>query len=138
MIKKILAIIILSGVCGCSTINTLVESYLMKYDANEYSLITDIRTTARVSKSNCTDNDLSVKNAQLLSNKSINFINYVEYLPHNDKVKASSVELNQMIQGLNDRYKKADKVSTTFCNIKFESIEHNAEIMQKVIGAKPR
>lgn len=138
MIKKILAVVIVSALSGCSTINTLVESYLMKYDTNEYNLITDIRTTAKLSKTGCADNEQSIKNAQLLSNKSVNFVNYVEYLPHNNKVKASSIELNQMIQGLNDRYKKADKVSITFCNIKFESIEHNAETMQKIIGAKPR
>lgn len=138
MIKKIIALVIVSALAGCSTINTLVESYLMKYDTNEYNLITDIRTTAKLSKTSCADNEQSIKNAQLLSNKSVNFVNYVEYLPHNNKVKASSIELNQMIQGLNDRYKKADKVSITFCNIKFESIEHNAETMQKIIGAKPR
>jgi hypothetical protein len=138
MIKKIIALVIVSALSGCSTINTLVESYLMKYDTNEYNLITDIRTTAKLSKTSCADNEQSIKNAQLLSNKSVNFVNYVEYLPHNNKVKASSIELNQMIQGLNDRYKKADKVSITFCNIKFESIEHNAETMQKIIGAKPR
>jgi len=138
MIKKIMALVIVSALSGCSTINTLVESYLMKYDTNEYNLITDIRTTAKLSKTSCADNEQSIKNAQLLSNKSVNFVNYVEYLPHNNKVKASSIELNQMIQGLNDRYKKADKVSITFCNIKFESIEHNAETMQKIIGAKPR
>jgi len=43
-----------------------------------------------------------------------------------------------MAQGLNDMYVKSDKVSPAFCKIKFESIEKNAELMQKTIGAKPR
>lgn len=133
--KKVLIILSLSALTGCGS---LLEAYLMKYDPNEYQLITDVRTMSSFYKSQCDDQAMSKQHAYMLLSKTTNFANYSEHLPHNSTVKKSSTELKGMAQGLNDMYVKSDKVSPAFCKIKFESIERNAELMQKTIGAKPR
>jgi len=43
-----------------------------------------------------------------------------------------------MSYGLRDQYAKGNKVSSTFCRIKFENIENSAKIIQQAVGAKPR
>ena len=54
------------------------------------------------------------------------------------KVKKASVDLNAIAQGLAKQYATNNNVSPVFCKIKYETIEHSAETMQKTIGAKPR
>ena len=132
--KKLASIIAVSLLSGCA----LVDAYLMKYDVNEYTQINDIRTTSYFAKSTC-DNVQEAKNQSvIISSKTTTFKNYVQYLPHNDKVIAASIELDKIAQGLKDQYAKTDKVSPAFCKIKFQSIETSAETMQKIIGDKPR
>lgn len=132
--KKSLAILLTATLLsGC----TLVDAFLMRYDPNEYQQITDIRTTAYFAKSSCDNVEQSKLNASIIAKKTVAFKNLAEYLPHNDKVISASVDLDKIAQGLNDQYSKG-KVSTTFCKIKFQSIEKSAEIMQQTIGDKPR
>ena len=119
---------------GC----TLLDAYLMKYDPNEYQMISDIRTTANISKSQCDNPLMSVSNATVIANKTLAFEQFTQYVPRNDKVKAASVELNKMAQGLKAQYEKSEKVSPVFCKLKFGGIEQSAETIQRVVGDKPR
>lgn len=128
---SLLAVLLLAG-CG-----TMLDAYLMKYDPNEYMMITGIRTAANQFKTTCTDTVQSKSNAAMLHNQTILFKNYVQYLPHNDKVIDASKELDKIAEGLTTQYQKGT-VSLAFCKIKFESIEKSAETMQRVIGDKPR
>ena len=132
--RHILTVGILISLTGCST---LMDAYLMKYDPNEYQQISDIRTTAFYGKASCENADQAKQQAEVLSKKTYTFKNYVEYLPHNDKVISASGELDKIAQGLTLQYQKGS-VSNAFCKIKFDSIEKSAEVMQKTIGAKPR
>ena len=134
--KKLLLVLALS-LAGCSTIETLKESYFMKYDPNEYAQITSIRTNAQLYIASCDKPDESKLNAQGLSKQTILFKNQTEFLPYNTKVIASAGELDAMAQGLLTQYQKGP-VSPVFCKIKFESIAKSAEIIQKTVGAKPR
>jgi hypothetical protein len=131
--KKLLVISVLM-LTGCST---MLESYLMKYDTNEYAQIAGIRTTASLSKATCENETVSKEHADQIAKQTIMFKNYVQYLPHNSKVIAASTELDSMAQGLSAQYQKG-KVSVVFCKVKFETIEKSAETMQKTIGDKPR
>jgi len=132
--KKLLLV---SVIClsGCSS---LIDAYFLKYDPNEYAIISDIRTTSALSKEHCDDFQESKRNSTIISAKTKGFKDYVQHTPHNDKVINSSIELDKMGQGLKDFYSKNDKVSPAFCKLKFDSIEKSAELMQKTIGAKPR
>ena len=136
MKKLILLFLIL--LTGCASFNDLKEAYLMKYDANEYMQISDIRTTASYAKQTCTDVTESKRQAEAISKKTTTFKNYVQYLPYNSKVINASQDLDKIAQGLNDQYQKNDKVSAVFCKIKFDAIETSSETMQKTIGVKPK
>ena len=132
--KKILIVCAVALLNGCA----LLDSYLMKYDPNEYQQISDIRTTASISKTQCDNPLISESNATVISNKTLAFVQFTQYLPHNDKVKAASIELDKMAQGLKDQYAKSSKVSPLFCKLKFSGIESSAETIQRVVGDKPR
>jgi len=120
---------------GCA----LVDAYLMtKYDPNEYSLITTIRADAGQFKNSCTDAVASKDNANKIAYETILFKNYSENIPKNDNGYKSAIALNEIAQGLADRYNKPDPVSPIFCKLKFGGIESSAGLMQHVIGNKPR
>ena len=132
--KKLLIVISLYLLSGCA----IIDSFLMKYDPNEYQQISDIRTTAYLSKDSCSDPARARAQAEVLANKTLTFKQFVQYLPRNDKVIAASGDLDKIAQGLKDQYAKTDKVSPAFCKIKFQNVETSAESMQKIIGDKPR
>jgi hypothetical protein len=132
--KKFILVSAVALLSGC----TLLDAYLMKYDPNEYQQISDIRTTASISKTQCDNPLISVTNAVTISNKTLAFVQFTQYQPHNNKVKAASIELDKMAQGLKDQYVKNDKVSPMFCKLKFSGIESSAETIQRVVGDKPR
>jgi len=128
----LLAAILLSG---C----TLVDAYLMtKYDPNEYLLITQIRVSAQRFQKQCDNAMSSTGNAHAMSSLTDLFSSYSEQLPHNKESAQSAKTLHEIAQGLSDRYMKRESVSTTFCQIKFQSIEHMAQLIQNVSANRPR
>lgn len=133
-LKILFLISFFSLISGC----TLVDAFLMKYDPNEYKLISEIRTLANFAKAQCENHQESKNNALLIANKTYSFVQFVQYIPRNDTVKKASVELDKIAQGLKDHYIKNEKVSVAFCKVKFNNIESSAEIMQQKIGDKPR
>jgi len=132
--KKILLIVLLA-LAGCSSI---IEAYSLKYDTNEYLLITEIRTAAGQAKNTCDDYATSKINANLVLSRTIFFVNFTQYSVSNSSVKAAAIELNNITSGLVSQYSGSRDVGTIFCKLKFENIESNAEIIQKAIGAKPK
>jgi hypothetical protein len=132
--KKLLLILAVTLLPGC----VLMDSYLMKYDTNEYRIITEIRAEANGYKTECSNPLMSNPNAIAMAEKTQFFMFYAQYQPHNEPVQKASVELNKIAQGLKDQYAKGTQVSPIFCKLKFETIEKSAESMQKVIGDKPR
>lgn len=131
--KKLLlaALVLLSG---CA----MLDAYLMKYDPNEYRIISEIRSDAQGYKESCANELISTTNAVAIADKTRLFMVFSEYQPHNEPVIKASKDLDKIAQGLKTQYASGNKVSPIFCKIKFESIEHSAEAMQKIIGAKPR
>jgi hypothetical protein len=133
--KKLLLVCAVVVLSGCST---LLDSYLMTYDTNEYRIISEIRADAQGYKTSCANELISTTNSVALADKTRLFVVFSEHLPHNQPVIKASVELDKIAQGLKTQYANGNKVSPVFCKIKFETVEHNAEAMQKIIGAKPR
>lgn len=134
--KKLLLIVVIL-LSGCATINDLMDAYLMKYDNNEYKLITEIRTKAGTAKDKCSDSAESKRVAKELAYTSSFLMHYAEHLPHNKPMQKATIELNDMVKGLADRY-DAGTVSPVFCKIKFKNIEDSANTMQQSEGSKPR
>ena len=110
----------------------------MKYDPNEYQLISEIRTTAELSVNKCKNKDEAAQSAETLYEQTLSLMNYSQFLPHDEPVQKATVELNKMAKGLIDQYDNNKNISEVFCKIKFQNIENSAKTMQKVIGAKPR
>jgi hypothetical protein len=135
--KKLLLALAVVALTGCSTLDTLKESFLMKYDTNEYAQISSIRTTAELSKESCDKPEAAKINATSLAHQTALFKNHTEFLPYNTKVIAAAGELDKIAVGLVTQYQKGP-VSPAFCKIKFGSVAQSAETMQKIIGAKPR
>ena len=133
--KKLLIIIGLSILLpSCA----LVDAYLMtKYDPNEYKLATDIRTQASFAKELCNYPLISKTNAENIVFLTTTLKNYAEQLPHNKPMQESSIQLNDIAQGLKNQY-NSEKVSEVFCRIKFKSIEDNSIKMQQIEGSKPK
>jgi hypothetical protein len=111
---------------------------MTKFDPNEYLLITEIKVDAKHYASACNNPLMTSPNAQAMANKTELFEVYSENLPHNgDGVKAAQA-LNEIAQGLVKQYNDQGRVSPLFCKLKFEGIEHSADVIQHVLGNRPR
>ena len=123
---------------GCSTIEKTVDAFLMKFDTNEYKLITDLRTNSSLAKAECSDFEKSKLNVERLYFSALSLRYYAEALPHNGPIQKSSVELFDIVDGMNKQYRNNNKVSEVFCKVKLTSIENNAKTMQVMEGSKPK
>ena len=114
------------------------DAYRMApYDANEYLQITEIRATAGQYRRQCDNPIVAVANAQAMANRTDLFEKYEELIPRNDNGFRAAQALNEITQGLNTAYTKGT-VSTTFCKLKYNHIEHSAELIQRVTAGRPR
>jgi hypothetical protein len=100
-------------------------------------LITEIRTTAIQYRRQCDNPVLAPANAQAMSNRTELYEKYEEQIPRNDNGIKASRALNEIAQGLNTAYAKGS-VSPTFCRLKYNNIEHSAELIQRVTAGRPR
>jgi hypothetical protein len=132
--KQILILFYVFLLNGCA----LWDAYFMApYDANEYMLITEIRTNAIQYRRQCDNPVLAPVNAQAMANRTDLFEKYEELIPRNDNGFKSARALNEISQGLNSAYAKGS-VSSTFCRLKYNNIEHSAELIQRVTAGRPR
>lgn len=138
--KKFALALTLVVLTGCATIqqSTLYRAwYMAKFDNNEYSQINSIRTISNLGAGKCGTSEV-VPVVDTLYYKSVEFKNYAGSIPHNEEVVKMSGELAEIIKGLNERYHGTEPVSTSYCTLKFGTIEKNSVTIQNVIGAKPR
>jgi hypothetical protein len=114
------------------------DAYMMApYDANEYLLITQIRVDAGQYKKQCDNPILAPVNAQALANRTELYERYQEQIPRNANGFKAAQALNEIAQGLNTAYIKGS-VSPVFCRLKYNNIEHSAELIQRVTAGRPR
>jgi hypothetical protein len=132
--KKILIIVSAVMFSGCA----VWDAYFMApYDANEYMLITQIRVNAGQYKKQCDNSVLAPVNAQHIADKTELYEKYSEQIPRNINGLRAARALNEISQGLNTQYSKGT-VSATFCRLKYNNIEHSAELIQQVTAKRPR
>ena len=86
---------------GCATVESTVDAFLMKFDANEYKLITDLRTNSSLAKAECSDVEKSRRNVERLYLTALSLRYYAEALPHNGPIQKSSVEMFDIVDGMN-------------------------------------
>jgi hypothetical protein len=132
--KRIFVAIFALSLTSCA----LWDAYMMApYDANEYMLITEIRTNATIYKEQCANPVLAPQNAQAMANRTLLYERYEENIPRNENGLKAARALNEISQGLNTAYSKGP-VSPVFCKLKYNNIEHSAEIIQRVTAGRPR
>jgi hypothetical protein len=130
--------ILLAAFAFSLTSCALWDAYMMApYDANEYLQITEIRATAGQYRRQCDNPILAVANAQVIANRTDLFEKYEELIPRNDNGYRAARALNEIAQGLNTAYTKGP-VSSVFCRLKYNNIEHSAELIQRVTAGRPR
>jgi hypothetical protein len=114
------------------------DAYFMApYDANEYLQITEIRTNAIQYRRQCDNPVLAQVNAQAMANRTELYEKYQEQIPRNANGFKSAQALNEISQGLNTAYGRGP-VSSLFCKLKYNNIEHSAELIQRVTAGRPR
>ena len=119
---------------GCA----VLDAYLMApYDATEYLLITQIRVNAGQFKKQCDNPVLAPVNAQAIAARTELFEHYEQYIPRNDNGIKASRALNEIAQGFSTAYANGS-VSSMFCRLKYNNIEHSAELIQRVTAGRPR
>ncbi len=132
--KKITIIFAAVLLNGCA----LWDAYFMApYDANEYMLITEIRTNAAIYREQCASPVAAPVNAQAIANQTLLYERYEENIPRNENGFKAAKALNEIAQGLNTAYTKG-AVSPVFCKLKYNNIEHSAELIQRVTAGRPR
>jgi hypothetical protein len=130
--------IFLSALALSLTSCAVWDAYMMApYDANEYMQITEIRTTAIQYRRQCDNPILAPANAQAIANRTELYEKYQEQIPRNANGFKSAQALNEISQGLNTAYAKGS-VSPMFCRLKYNNIEHGAELIQRVTAGRPR
>jgi hypothetical protein len=130
--------IVLAFSCVLLSSCAVWDAYMMApYDANEYMLITEIRTNAIQYRRQCDNPVMAPVNAQAIANRTELYEKYEEQIPRNDNGIKASRALNEIAQGLNTAYSKGP-VSPVFCKLKYNNIEHSAEIIQRVTAGRPR
>jgi len=132
--KRVLIILSTLVFTGCA----VLDAYLMApYDANEYLQITEIRTNAIQYRRQCDNPVLAQVNAQAMANRTELYEKYQEQIPRNANGFKAAQALNEISQGLNTAYIKGP-VSPVFCKLKYNNIEHSAELIQRVTAGRPR
>jgi hypothetical protein len=132
--KQIFVAVFALSLTSCA----LWDAYMMApYDANEYLQITEIRATAGQYRKQCDNPVLASVNAQAIANRTDLFEKYGELIPRNANGYKAARALNEIAQGLNTAYAKGP-VSSMFCKLKYNNIEHSAELIQRVTAGRPR
>ena len=132
--KRILLVAFAFSLTSCA----LWDAYLMApYDANEYLQITKIRTHAIQYRRQCDNPVLAQVNAQAMANRTELYEKYQEQIPRNANGFKAAQALNEIAQGLTTAYVKGS-VSPMFCKLKYNNIEHSAELIQRVTAGRPR
>jgi len=133
-VKKILIVLSTLLLSSCA----LWDAYNMApYDATEYLQITEIRVMAGQYRQQCDNFQVSAVNAQDITRRTMMFERYSEYIPRNENGYRAAKALNEIAQGLGTAYGKGI-VSSVFCRIKYNNIEHSAELIQRVTAGRPR
>jgi len=137
--KKLLLILSVGLLSGCSTLNTLYDSYFMaKYDTNEYALVNAVKTKSIIAQADCNDRQKTIDNVNTIYEKSYEFRNFTFHIPRNKDAQAMSDKLLKLTTDTKEYYQKNEKVSDIFCKSRYQQIARAADTIQSTLGSKPR
>ena len=134
-----LKLLILSSIVvvlpGCA----VWDAYFMAgYDNVEYALVNKVRTFTELAIEECDNEEKTKANVAKIHGYAVELKNFTQYIPDNEDANKLGNNLFQLTSQTRDHYAKNTNVSQTFCKLKLQQINRNAETIQKVIGSKPR
>ena len=106
---------------------------MAKFDNNEYGLITRIKTIAETAE--CGNKDSIAESAKKMWVYTVEFKNYTQYIPSNQKSFEVASKLSEITMGLHNKH---GEMSTVYCEEKLKIIIRTTEDIQKSLGSKPR
>lgn len=107
------------------------------FDNQEHARIVNVHVISQ-DDTVCNNRDLAVKSAHSMYQDARWAWNYGRDLPNNENMTVMTKNLTDMTKELNDRYLKADTVSTLYCRSKFENIRRATDTILKVSARRPR
>ena len=120
---------------GCS----LLDAYMMAhYDTNEYGLAVKVKTIAELGVEYCDKTNTSYLNFKDMYEKSVELRNFAKNTPDNPEATKLAQNLVDLSKTGLSLYQKQTEVSPTFCKLKMNQIEKNADKISEVLGRKPR
>lgn len=137
--KKILLILSVGLLTGCSTLETAIDSYLLaKYDTNEYALVNTVKTKAFIAQADCNDRAKTLIHVDAIYEKSVEFKNFTLHIPRNKDAQNMSDKLSKLANDTKEYYQKNEKVSEIFCKARYQQIYRAADTIQHTLGSKPK
>jgi hypothetical protein len=134
-LKLLIASSILVVLPGCA----VWDAYFMAgYDNVEYALVNKVRTFSELAVEDCSDVEKTKVNVARIHGYALELKNFTQYIPNNEDANKLGNNLFQLTTQTKDHYAKNSIVSESFCKMKLQQINRNAETIQKVIGKKPR
>lgn len=115
------------------------DAYFMAgYDNVEYALVNKVRTFSELAIEECDNEEKTKANVAKIHGYAVELKNFTQYIPDNEDANKLGNNLFQLTSQTKDHYAKNINVSQSFCKLKLQQINRNAETIQKVIGSKPR
>jgi hypothetical protein len=115
------------------------DAYFMAgYDNVEYALVNKVRTFSELAIEECDNEEKTKANVAKIHGYAVELKNFTQYIPDNEDANKLGNNLFQLTSQTKDHYAKNTNVSQSFCKLKLQQINRNAETIQKVIGSKPR
>ena len=135
--KRLISILAILVLTGCSTVETMWDSYFMaKFDSIEYQYLVKIRTEAQTA--NCADRASMEQTANVIYKTAIELKNYSEFIPRNTDSFNLTIKMVNEAKTLKERYDSKEHVNEAYCTNKVKVVERSVTEIQKVFGSKPR
>ena len=126
---KILTILPLVFLMGCTTVTSLLHLNTASFDTIEYQMATHLLATIKLSTS-CTPEFINDIHAQ-----SVELYLYSSATPGNADIAKMEDDLNKVVTELVNH---SQPVNTLYCKDKLQILDRMSSSVQHVIGSKPR
>lgn len=126
----LIALLMLLLLTGCGL-------FPSKFDNQEHAMIVNVHVISQ-DDGVCNTPNSAYMAAQTMYQDARWAWNYGRDLPNNEKIMTMTANLMAMTKELDDRYKKGDSVSVTYCKLKFKNIHQATDTILKVSARRPR
>jgi len=121
----------------CALLLTGCGLFPARFDGQEHGMIVNVHVISQ-DDAVCNSRDSAYLAAQTMYQDARWAWNYGRHQPDNAPMATMTANLMAMTRELDDRYKKGDSVSATYCRLKFKNIHQATDTILKVSARRPR